>query len=213
MEYENTGAIDKNHDGDAACVVCMHKTASHIYVQWGRNTCTGGHTTEYSGLVMGKAYSQSVGQTVCVDTERALHKRSVKHDDNGGLLYTTDMQQGSSDEIYPHDREVSCAVCSSTKPVYSRWGSRTCPSGNALVYEGFMASNHHSHGGGASALCMHPDPESPQGYSDHHNGGNKLYGMEYKDTGAIDKNHAHDAACAVCEQQSAETVYVQWGRN
>merc|ERR1712014_496743 len=68
--------------------------------------------TEYSGLVMGKHHKSTEGQTVCVDIERAVHKRSEKKKEGGGILKTTEMHQGSADEIYPNYREISCALCS-----------------------------------------------------------------------------------------------------
>merc|ERR1711918_292217 len=54
VEYENTGAVDKNHDKDAACIVCQQRSATGRipYVQWGRKTCSGGQKTEYYGVIM-----------------------------------------------------------------------------------------------------------------------------------------------------------------
>jgi hypothetical protein len=57
-EYQNTGAVDKNHDKDAGCSVCQHNTRSTVYTQWGRRTCSNGHKLEYWGLVMANHYTQ-----------------------------------------------------------------------------------------------------------------------------------------------------------
>merc|ERR1711998_123351 len=57
-EYENTGAVDLNHDRDAACSVCQHKMSPTIYIQWGRTSCSHNHTTEYSGVIMSSSYTQ-----------------------------------------------------------------------------------------------------------------------------------------------------------
>jgi len=126
------------------------------------------------------------------------------------------MEAGASDEhLYPSNRELGCAVCSSYehKALYARWGSRSCPTGNNMLYEGFMASGHSGHrGSGANTLCMHNDPEFPPGYSSGNQDGNLLYGMEYLNTGALDLNHKGDAACVVCEHDSASNVFTQWGR-
>jgi hypothetical protein len=142
--YQNTGAADKNGNQDAACVVCEHAGAVQTYVQWGRQSCTNGHHTEYNGLVMANHYTYHKSEYICVDYERAAHATSDAADQNGALLYTTEMERGSSDEAqYPHDREVGCAVCSVMERfqgvVYPRWGSRSCPAGATKLFEGFMA--------------------------------------------------------------------------
>jgi len=120
MEYENTGAIDKNSNKDAACVVCEHSSALDVYTQWGRTTCSNGHATLYSGLVMSNKYTQTKGESVCVDVERAPHAMSYAGDENGGLLYTSEMETGASDEhLYPGNREVACAVCAPGEGEYT----------------------------------------------------------------------------------------------
>ena len=113
VEYENTGAVDKNNNHDAACAVCEHETSSTVYVQWGRKTCTGGHQTVYYGLIMADHYTHQKSQYLCVDWDRAARKGSSSGNQNGGLLYTAEMEKGSSDEIvYGHNRELTCALCS-----------------------------------------------------------------------------------------------------
>merc|ERR1712025_1225382 len=113
VEYQNTGAVDKNHDKDAACAVCQQKSATGRipYVQWGRKTCSGGQKTEYYGVIMASHYGQQKSEFICVDWERAFHKTSNNGSQNGGLLYTTEMEQGSAMSTYTHDTELSCAVC------------------------------------------------------------------------------------------------------
>jgi hypothetical protein len=165
---------------------------------------------------MAQHYSQQKGEFVCVDWERAIHKTSHNSNHNGGLLYTTEMEGGAADEkMYPHDHEVSCAVCSSSKFVYTRWGSKACPSGDAKLYNSFMATSAHNHNGsGYNALCMHPTGERVSGASGGNQNGALLYGVEYENTGAVDKNHDKDAACVVCQRGSSvgANPYVQWGR-
>merc|ERR1711937_1057471 len=283
VEYENTGAVDKNYQKDAACVVCEHKRSTGVpYVQWGRKSCSNGHKLEYYGLIMADRYTHQKSEYICVDWERAAHKRSSNSNHNGGLLYTTEMQtagHSSGDEQqYGHDRELSCAVCSSTqkilcadipncatlptcstfsnqqckkctagfylkhgtkdscvpcpsgkycdgttsvqsnsggkRAVFTRWGSRSCPSGTTKLYEGFIANDYYTHrGSGANYLCMHPQPQWPSGMSTGNQDGALLYGVEYENTGAIDKNHNKDAGCVVCEHKRNTGVpYVQWGR-
>merc|ERR1712048_460761 len=220
VEYQNTGAVDKNHNKDAGCAVCEHQTAASVYVQWGRKSCTNGHNTLYWGLIMADRYTHKKSMYICVDWERAYHATSSDADHNGGLLYTTEMQtngHSSGDEHqYGHDRELSCAVCNPVPKntvVYTRWGSQSCPSGTRGLYKGFMATDYYTHpGSGANYLCMHPQPQFPPGMSNDNQDGALLYGVEYQNTGAVDKNHNKDAGCILCERMKTASVYVQWGR-
>ena len=179
MEYQNTGDIDANHDGDAACAVCTLNVQADIYTEWGRygGCSTAGHTQVYTGVIMANHYTQATGESVCVDLERASHAGSSNSDQNGGMLYTTEVQQGSAHEgWYPHDVEAGCTVCAAPTPVYSRWGSRSCPSGSSKMYEGFMAGTHYTHGGSANTLCLTQNSNSPPGATSQNDNGNLLYG-------------------------------------
>eukprot|EP00729_Bicosta_minor_P006823 gene6823-3689_t len=217
-EYQNTGALDHNHDQDAACAMCAVNDPGDVYVQWGRSdSCSSGHTTLYSGLVMANSYNQQSSSFVCVDLERAKHFGSTGSDSNGNLWYTTETKQGSIDEsLYPHNREVGCSVCLAPKPTYVRWGSNSCPSGSELLFKGIAAGNAYNHGGsGTNTLCLHTSPQYPKGFSDGDQDGALLYGTEYQNTGTLDGSAKEnkDAACAMCMSSTAGDVYVQWGRS
>ena len=201
-EYENSGVVALDGDaanGDAACSVCQ-TSGSSVYIQWGRQTCSNGHTLEYAGLVMSTKFNQRRVSNICVDRDKALHTTSDGGDQDGALLYTTEMELGSADEVlYPPNREVGCAACSvpSGGTVYTRWGSTTCTEPSTQLYEGFVAGSKFDHsGGGADYLCMHPDPEYPVGHDDGNHDGNLLYGTEYQESildGNLNLNG--DAAC------------------
>ena len=112
-EYQES-ILDENlnQDGDAACAVCQ-STNPTVMVQWGRQTCSNGYTLEYAGLVMSTKYNQHPMRDICVDREKAVHMRSHGGNQDGALLYPTEMEQGAADEVlYPPNREVGCAVCS-----------------------------------------------------------------------------------------------------
>merc|ERR1712224_809644 len=95
-----------------ACTLKGSATGRIPYVQWGRKTCSGGQKTVYYGVIMASHYSQQKSEYICVDWERAIHSTSSNSNHNGGLLYTTEMEPGSADElVYGKDRELSCAVC------------------------------------------------------------------------------------------------------
>ena len=124
VQYASTGIIFTDSDGYAACGVCQPTDgAVDVYTQWGRTSCSNGHRTEYSGLVMSQYYSHSykTEENVCVD-----NARDRRHDNTSALgpiqflprLYASEMRGGSSDEaLYPTNREVACAVCSIRSPL------------------------------------------------------------------------------------------------
>merc|ERR1712159_195850 len=194
----------------------MSNTRSMSYVQWGRTSCTNGHQREYWGVVMASHYSQQKSQFICVDWERSFHDASSNSNHNGALLYTTEVEGGSSDETqYGHDREIACVMCTSVpmSQVYTRWGHRSCPSGTTKLYEGWIGGAHYGHNGsGHNCLCMHPQPQWAPGTHGGNQNGALIYGTEYENTGAVDKNHDKDAACSVCQRTNTASVYVQWGR-
>jgi len=221
-EYRNNQVLDKNANGDAACAVCEYTSKLRdVYIQWGRSkSCDNSHADVYKGLVMGSWWSgeNQKSMHICVDYEREGHGQSQASQEAGNSLYTTEMEDGSANEnAYTNNVEVGCAACAANKnrTVFTRWGSNGCPAASStLVYTGFMASSSYNHvGGGANTLCMHPNGQSPDGSSTGNENGNLLYGMEYENTGAIDKNKNKDAACAVCELDRWEAVYTQWGRS
>lgn len=209
VEYEGQG----RRDADAACVVCQKPLARQVYVQWGRQSCSNDHETEYAGHVQAESNEHQKSEYVCVDYQRDGHSRSSSTNDNGGTLYPTQMREGSADERqYPHNSFVGCAVCSVPQSrgfVYPRWGHQTCPAGANELYSGFMASSKYAHSGaGYNDLCMHPQPEAVQqtissGVTSY------LYGMEYR---SHERYENKDAACAVCEAPGVAATYVQWGR-
>jgi hypothetical protein len=212
-EYQSTGGpFDASVHGDAACVMCSRGGFASPYVQWGRSTCSNGHQTEYSGVVMGSLSTAYRTEHLCVSPERAVHAASSSGNDNGARLYTTEIK-GGLPSLYPPLREVACATCLpplGSGAVYTRWGSRECPQSSTRLYEGFMAGG----GGGYNFVCLHPDPQHPAGHSDQFELGDALYGVQYASTGAVytDEGEGY-AACAVCQpMDGAVDVYTQWGR-
>ena len=85
--------------------------------------------------------------------------------------------------------------------VYTRWGKRTCPSGNGteLLYAGRTGGSHYQTQGGASNyLCMPDDPEYGQ-FTAGVQGWSVVYGteMESRD-GPLRAFHNQNVPCAVC---------------
>merc|ERR1719367_223344 len=212
-EYENTGTLDINENGDAACAVCEYtKEHREVYTQWGRQSCSNGHDLVYKGLVMSNHHAHQRSMHLCVDWQRQVHQLSSIHNHDGNLLYTTEMERSADEHAYARDVEVGCAVCGASvrRSVFTRWGSQKCPTRSSVLYAGFMASSRDNHpGGGSNTLCMHPKGETPDGADAQNKNGNLLYSIEYNDTGAIDENHHKDAACVVCQLDRWESVYTQ----
>ena len=64
-------------------------------------------------------------------------------------------------------------------------------------------------------LCMHPDPQHPAGFGDkQQKQSSALHGVEYANNlnNMVGASSHKDAACAVCQHNTATSVYVQWGR-
>ena len=216
VQYKDNFVIKnviKNNNQEAACTVCEKKNVMSVYTQWGIKTCPSDQQLEYHGIIMSTHLSNTKAEFVCVDEEIAFHAASRSADDfHFGRLYHSEMQNGAAGDQYGNDKEVSCAVCSSAKPVYTRFGAKTCPEGSTKLYDSFMATSYHSHSGsGYNYLCMHPQPEWPEGMNAGNQDAANIFGVEYRNTGTIDKNHDGDAACAVC-QGGQRVPYVQWGR-
>ena len=186
-------------------------------MQWGRQTCSNGHDTEYKGHVQASLSTQRKSEFLCVDYVRNQHSTSTKSIDEDGRLYPAIMRAGASDEVqYSHNSRVGCSVCSvplSRGSVYPRWGHTKCPSSARTLYSGFVAASAAIHtGGGYNALCMHPSPQPAAAISWDIPGGSAfLYGVEYK-VGGQGAGRNEDAACVMCEAAGVAATYVQWGR-
>ena len=110
-----TGALDKNHDHDAACVICQMSSGSvSPYVQWGRKTCSNGAKSEYTGLVMTNFHTNNGRhEYICVDMERAIHKTSQAASEHGGWLMTTEFEDAAVYGLdkYGGNKEIACVLC------------------------------------------------------------------------------------------------------
>ena len=224
MLYGTEYQGDKSRLVDAACAVCEYIVElADTYIQWGRENCSNKHTKVYTGLVMANHWVYQKSMNLCVHDDREPHAKSDTSKDDGNLLYSTQIKEGSFNETsYPVNSVVACTECAATgaggaganRTVFTRWGSGTCPDNSSLLYKGWMASVQYTmSGGGANTLCMHVDGEPWTGTVGQTRGGNFLYGMKYQDSETIDKNHNKDAGCAVCELDRWEAVYTQWGRS
>ena len=111
MEYKNSVSVDKNENKDAGCAVYEHESASSVYVQWGRRTCTNGHETVYYGLIMDQKYTNYKSTFMCIDWTREPHPTSKDVNNGGGHLYTVEFFPGKVGE-YTKGHELSCAICS-----------------------------------------------------------------------------------------------------
>lgn len=90
---------------------------------------------------------------------------------------------------------------------YTRWGRTTCPAGSSVVYNGYAAGSHYTHGGsGSNTLCLIDNPKWDdviKNISDVNNNGALLYGIEFETDGygvaSLKGLQNYDARCVVCE--------------
>jgi hypothetical protein len=170
--------------------------------------------------VMGPEHGQSRyrGSAECIDTQFAVHNDSnAATTVQGALMWAASVRMGAMDELlYPQGTELSCAACSThsdSGAVYEHWGSTTCNRAATILYTGIMSGAYWNYpGSNTNYLCLHPNPELPEGHSTGNAGGNLIYGAQYENTGTLDGNLHGDAACTLCLQPAAQQVYVQWGR-
>lgn len=71
--------------------------------------------------------------------------------------------------LYTDYREIACSVClqpQSLGSVYYRVGRTSCPTGSTALYTGnWVGTNYASSGGSAAQVCLHPEEEPPEVYS------------------------------------------------
>lgn len=97
---------------------------------------------------------------------------------------------------------------------YTRWGRTVCPTGAALVYEGFVAGGHYTHSGsGVNYMCLPSDPTWGQ-YLDGFQTADRVYGAEYhtSDYSYLKHVHGQDVPCAVCRIPRNNVLMIP-GRN
>ncbi|MCO4761638.1 MAG: hypothetical protein KC502_09055 [Myxococcales bacterium] len=115
VEYEmSSNAIGKAgyHDYNAPCAVCYAPNKNTQFMQPGRYTCPSGWTTTYNGYLMAERHNHSSSNWVCVD--KSFQNIGSKANQNGGLLYPTEIECGSmpcSSGKYQQNKEITCAVC------------------------------------------------------------------------------------------------------
>ncbi|XP_053385094.1 uncharacterized protein LOC128550308 [Mercenaria mercenaria] len=115
-EYEMYSTIDpfsqNMQDQDAPCVVCRSPRPTTVMIP-GRKDCYPNWTQEYTGYLMsGHSGHKGGSDYACVDAdpEAVYHGEA---DQNGKLLYLTEVKCGSLPcQEYPDGRELACVVCS-----------------------------------------------------------------------------------------------------
>jgi hypothetical protein len=103
--------------------------------------------------------------------------------------------------------------------VYTRWGRTTCPGTSTVVYSGYAAGAHYSHGGGGgNALCLSDQPTWLPGQYQDGFGANGatyqslIYGTEFETNTntipALTPLHDRDARCTVCEAKANNQLMI-----
>ena len=76
----------------------------------GTRSCPSGWSKAYDGFIMGNWHTHvNSNEAICVDQNPLAYGNNGNQ--NGGLLYTVEFDQGSGAVPYTNQREVTCAVC------------------------------------------------------------------------------------------------------
>jgi hypothetical protein len=123
---------------------------------------------------------------------------------NGGAhIFRTEYQTagfGVASFAALHDHEAGCAVCQiMTQAVQMVPGTRSCPPGMTMLYEGYLMAERHTHIHSSQFVCVDKDaepvPDSQPGNED----GALLYPTETEaPLGGTGYGHDNEARCAVC---------------
>jgi hypothetical protein len=201
------------------CVAC-YVTDRQVFMSAGQTDCPSGWSLEYAGYLFAAYYKHRKSDWTCVDKDPETYLSSS----GSSFWYPTEIRCGTvgcsnRPEGYVANREVTCAVCSSkdmTKgSVYTHWGRGDCPTGNSLVYSGFVGGAYHSHkGSGGSLLCMRSGA-TYMDRNDNEQNSALLYGVQYASRGYLRGSpsyyHGYQIPCAVCENRRAVVTFTQFG--
>jgi len=167
---QNGVSIDQDEDG----VIDKANNAGNIFIRWGRTTCPMNTELIYDGLVAGGHYQHSGGgsNTLCLSKNPTW----LNYDDgsqNGNLLYGTEYQTNPSFglEVFNslYDFDAPCAVCLVEAPFFMHPGSKECPSGWTVLYEGYLMSEHFTYQK-SETVCVDKEAESIAGSGTNSNG-------------------------------------------
>lgn len=98
---------------DVPCAVCWTKRSSTLMIP-GRNQCYAGWSQEYSGYLVSEHYGhKGASEYICLDDKPETLESGRNSNDNGKLLYFTEVRCGSLPcPPYVEGRELTCVVCS-----------------------------------------------------------------------------------------------------
>ncbi|MSP92055.1 MAG: hypothetical protein EXR79_09695 [Myxococcales bacterium] len=112
--------------------------------------------------------------------------------------------------IVAGDLEVQGNINAASQPkyggVFTRWGSKKCPTGSDKLYDGAGLSGHYSHANPTTGLCVKGgDPGPTTSYE-----GNLLYPMHTSGESPPGIADGKSILCSVCQWQTG-SCFEQWG--
>lgn len=125
---------------------------------------------------------------------------------SGGHVYvtggaTTFTWYLASCNIYEVDAPISNSGINTT---FTQWGRNDCPATSSLVYAGYAAGAHYTHGGsGSNTVCLTKTPDwTGATVNDANHDLGLIYGVEWEvntnNVTQLTSAHDYDAECAVC---------------
>ncbi|XP_070533381.1 plasminogen-like [Ptychodera flava] len=129
--------------------------------------------------------------------------------------YTTDPGTEREDcDVGRPDETCEPRVLTWTGVTYIRYGVSECPSGNELVYEGFVGGTLSTHeGGGADFLCMPHEPIYERLEEGVQDARAYVFHTEYRDPVMPGGLNNGDVPCAVCRVPTQSSILMVPARN
>ena len=110
--------------------------------------------------VMGKSHATHTGGGVnylCLPLDPEFPDNAQAGNQNGAYIYGVEYEKARSDRFFAsvHDQDAPCAVCEvqGRSQVLMIPAKKTCPAGWTLEYDGYLASQHHTHHN-AEFICV-----------------------------------------------------------
>ena len=182
----------------------------------GAVTCAADKDTAYSGANFATSSQGCLGGQVVtgINGSGAVTCAADKDTTYGGGNFATSNQACPAGQIVTGVNTSGAVTCAVEKAgmTFTRWGRSDCPSGSSVVYSGYQAGKHYTHGGGGTnTLCLTNSP-TWLNYNDANQNGALIYGTEYEMSGyglvgvtPFNSLNDYNAPCAVCLNTSFST--------
>lgn len=181
------GSLDANNIGS-------------VFIHWGNGEAPPGTELLYNGFGFSEHYTHSGGsaKAICLKLNPDSGE-SIPGGSYGDLLYPVGTGGGHVPTTIPTQKEIKCAVVYANGPVFTIWGTRSCPSGWTAAYTGYGMGAYYSHTHQNGPYCV--DDVDFDASVDNPNWGEIWYGTALWDNADVG-GHGYETGtfvqCAVC---------------